>query len=156
MQELESTNKSGIKLKKNIKIPLSSKRKKVIKVFLCLLLINTFFFLLLAPEKARPKQIRENYNELYIIGDLKTTFSQEKKVMLVSDDFSLKMGPVYLQDRLSDEADEKVFLIEIPDEWDEDKLKKLASIKWNIFPYNKNMKTKFSHQTKRKSYEVRY
>lgn len=136
--------------------PLSSRHKKTLKIFCCLALVNIFLFLLFssdAPAEATNVEIKDHI-EFFVQGELKTSFEENKKVMLVSPSFHHVLGPVYLKSKEMKETGEH-FILLVPEKWLKQHLELLSQTKWQIVPYTDGIKSKKIF-TKGESYEISY
>jgi hypothetical protein len=135
----------GTILKKNT-------RAKVwwMKLGVCLILSNIFFFLLFSGEKenAAAEEIRPGWVELQIKADLLTPYQSGKRILLVNR-ASRSKAEGFLKGNLSELDGRMTILIH---ESDASMLFKYSN--WEILPFMKTLS--FAPVMKGESYEIRY
>jgi hypothetical protein len=106
-----------------------------IKLFLCLIFSNIFFFLIFGPQKKAPKisNSRTNWVEIQMDADILTPLKEGKKVLLVNRRIGKKIEAILKTNEASDSGK---ITVSVKEEEAEDLIDHSS---WQVLPFLKKL-----------------
>ncbi|GEM_PF-1848935 len=130
--------KSGIDLKKSTKKTSAIDAKKIIKIITAIILSNIFFFMLFSsPNVSKQKINSADEVEVIIEGELMTSFSEGKDVLLTQTGSGIKVRAKLLTLPENQNLDDKKHYLVLTSIADAHKVLG-RPLNWNILPYLKD------------------